>query len=253
MSMASIGADLSSYLARLDYVLAGAKPYPWAAAHGLSRGAIGRMLKGQLPDPEKMVPLVRSEGLSLSWLLTGQGTPYLVHCPSSDAQGADLVRQLAEEMGKPGGVLLRNADNQDEVVAVLAEPAAKAALGAEAYIYRHGEVIGGQVLREHTAQAVMDTCQNPKSRIIDGSKWRRLSSGYMALSELWTLIDTQPKRFPRPQPLPEIAAAPPRIETVSDLSDWEREILESLRGVPQSVRDTVAAMVKAAAEAAREK
>lgn len=51
---------------RLSIAMQGRRPYAWAADVHLSRGAIGRLQKGNLPDAVKLVPALRIDRLSLS-------------------------------------------------------------------------------------------------------------------------------------------------------------------------------------------
>lgn len=236
LGIASMGDEIEAFLARLQRVLDGRKPYPWAAANGLSRGAIGRLLKGQLPDPEKLLPLIRNEGLSLSWLMTGQGTPYLFHAPATDAQSAELICQLSAEMGRPSALIVRNAEDPQRVVVVLSEWVHKEPSEGEPYDYRHAEVIAGPAGASLAAAAAMRESSEAEERHLAGGTWRRLASGYMSLQELWTTKST---------PVIAVADRSPD-EGFGDLSEQERRLIEALRSATAPLRATVVAMVEAA-------
>jgi len=69
---------------RLDLVLAGRKPYPWAESIGITRGTVGRMLKGEVPGPDVLGLIMRTENASITWLAEGIGAPYIVHWFATD-------------------------------------------------------------------------------------------------------------------------------------------------------------------------
>lgn len=243
--MTSTVIEVDEYLARLERVLAGRKPYPWAAANGISRGTIGRMLKGELPDPARLVPVLRSEGLSLTWLLTGQGTPFVVHSPTSDAQGADLIRQYLEEMGAPSVSIIRNAEASSSLVVALTEHVSKAPADAEPYEYDHSEVIAGPRLGALSAAAAAEASAVRRATF-DGPSWRRLASGYMSLIELAERIAATPALYaiaPRSAPISRVAEPEP---TLGELSELEQKMIAALRALPIGVRETMVKMVEAA-------
>lgn len=82
---------------RLRQVLDGRSPWKWGESVLLSAGTIGRLLKGSLPDPEKLVPAIRIENLSLTWLVDGLGTPFLTVTPQSDSEAASWINSNMED------------------------------------------------------------------------------------------------------------------------------------------------------------
>lgn len=250
-----MGVDVEELLARIDRARGSQKVYPWGAANGLGRGTIGRLLKGSLPDAELLIPMVRREGLSLSWLLTGQGTPYVFHSPASDAQGADLVRALFDEMSMPRVLILRNRDSlegQARVAVVLSETVHKHQAGSEPYTYEHAEVIGGAECGPLTASVALGTRSAQCKRIIlNDPEWRRLVSGYMALPELWELVEICPTDT-RPDYVTVASKSEPSAsDRWNTLSDLEQRVVTSLRRLDGGMRETTASMVEAAARVSR--
>lgn len=79
---------------RLEQVLSGRRPYPWAESLGITRGTVGRMLKGEIPGPEILGLIMRAENVSITWLTTGVGAPYLVHWCATD----EACRQHLDEL-----------------------------------------------------------------------------------------------------------------------------------------------------------
>lgn len=232
--------DVSEFMARLTHVLGERKPYPWGAEVGLSRGAIHRMLQGDLPDPARLVPMARIEGLSLTWLLTGQGTPYVLHVPASDAQGADLVEQLADEMSQPAALLVTNRTDPTAAVALLVEHVTKTPADGEPYEYDHAELIGGPRCSTMTATAVARHCRDVRRIALDAPLWRRLASGHMALSELRGIADKTPALVIAPA---AVAEEPAEYGT----SELEERVITAMRKLPRAARELIARMVEAAA------
>lgn len=81
----------NTFLDRLQRVLGGRKPHPWAAGVGWTRGVVDSLKDGGVPSPEFLAALGRAEGVSLNWMLTGEGQPFRVAVCVSDAQAASLV------------------------------------------------------------------------------------------------------------------------------------------------------------------
>lgn len=82
---------LDSVGARLQQVLGDRSAWKWARAVGLTPGTVGRMIEGHLPGAEKLIPAARMENLSLTWLCTGEGTPFLLTPIAADADARALV------------------------------------------------------------------------------------------------------------------------------------------------------------------
>lgn len=79
---------------RLGQLLAGRKIHPWGAALGVSKGAAETMSKGQVPGAEILRLIRYQEGVSLGWLVTGDGAPFVLeHCDDPRT----LAQALADE------------------------------------------------------------------------------------------------------------------------------------------------------------
>jgi|GEM_PF-3300183 len=84
---------MDQFSQRLTRLLAGRKIHPWAAALGVSKGAAETMGKGQVPGAEILRLIRLKEGASIGWLVTGDGSPFVVeHC----AEPEWLAQQLAQ-------------------------------------------------------------------------------------------------------------------------------------------------------------
>jgi len=93
---------MESFSDRLGQLLAGRKIHPWAAALGVSKGAAETMGRGQVPGAEILRLIRFREGVSLGWLVTGDGAPFVLeHCDD----GVGLAQELAAEAGQCAGAL----------------------------------------------------------------------------------------------------------------------------------------------------
>ncbi|MCW8831418.1 MAG: hypothetical protein OQK32_07865 [Gammaproteobacteria bacterium] len=83
---------------RLKMLLSGRKIHSWGDKIGLTKTILTRMNKGIMPGADKLSPAIRAENLSLSWLIDGIGSPYLVnHCISDEDCYATLDELYIEQ------------------------------------------------------------------------------------------------------------------------------------------------------------
>lgn len=136
---------------RLERILAGRQPYPWAKTVAMSRGAMQRLLRGSFPDPVKLVPACRVENLSLSWFVGNIGQPYLVHAHATDDAAAHTMRTLLSD--EPGWhiFVMRSTCGWMPILHRYCE--SETAEGVR-YSYRAVEVIAGPA-GEATAQVLV--------------------------------------------------------------------------------------------------
>lgn len=149
-------------------------PWKWAEQVLLSPGAIGRLLKGSMPDPAKLVPAIRVENLSLTWLLDGYGAPFVVAALPTDLAAAQLLdSMLADE--PDSAVLFAFSDHGYTVVVhtpVIAEHAGKS------YSYRQTTILGGAAPGAKT-RAVVDAFAARQH-----NTWRKVGP-YLAASQIY--------------------------------------------------------------------
>lgn len=238
--------DAEGIAQRLGIVLRGRKPYSWGQAFGLSRGTIGRMLKGMLPTPDRLLPALRGENLSLTWLITGQGTPYLVHSPVSDAEGADLVRRLKREMGAPRFTVVTAPGKR--VAVVLSEEVSKTDPDGNRYSYQHLEVIGGSALGHLTLDQVEHRATDRRVGM-SVQDWERLASGQMSASELLAYkpkLHLVPVTYAPPGDSAPSMVASEAKSSYGNISAAERKLIDAWRNAPDATRRMVLKMLDAA-------
>lgn len=72
---------------RLLMLIGDAKPYSWAAKHGMARASMFNVLNNNgLPSANQLIKISESTGVSTDWLLTGKGPKYKNEKTASPAQ-----------------------------------------------------------------------------------------------------------------------------------------------------------------------
>ncbi len=167
---------------RVEYLLRGRKPSPWAEWVGLSQGTISRLKTGQLPNPDKLSIACRAENLSLTWLLEGIGAPYIVHNVTSTDEGTAHVRELiGEEEWRP--LIVASARGSSLVLHMPGQ--ARTEKGGTCD-YRIVSVIGGDYDARRVAELLgLDRSPILTSIEVDNDEWQRLATGYMGSTELF--------------------------------------------------------------------
>lgn len=86
---------------KIQLILADRRPYPWGEALGFHKGTVAKMVKqGSPPGPEFLSIISRVENVSITWLLTGEGSPFMATVFASDAEAEYLLdMHLTDEPG----------------------------------------------------------------------------------------------------------------------------------------------------------
>ncbi|HDI3145846.1 TPA: transcriptional regulator [Vibrio cholerae] len=83
---------------RLTFILNDRKRTPWGSSLGFTSTSISSMFGGHVPGPEFLQAIRKAENVNLNWLLTGEGSPFVVeHFLSADALSDYLAAMLHEE------------------------------------------------------------------------------------------------------------------------------------------------------------
>jgi len=77
------GSELDTgFASRLRTLIGGEKPYAWAARVGLSKGVFtGIWRTGSTPRPKTLEKIRAATGVSIDWLLRGEGAPFPADAP----------------------------------------------------------------------------------------------------------------------------------------------------------------------------
>ena len=173
-----------SFEERLEVVLGDRKIHPWGKQLGLTRGTIQRLKEGSFPDPEKLMPACRVENLSLSWLLFGIGTPYLVQVAVDPGDAMDRMDALWTD--EPWSMLVAHTDSS--WLPVLHQPAELLLPEGNRLPYRMVQIITGAI-KGCEARLVERLTREPISHVgsieLSDHDWRRLAGGYMGPIELF--------------------------------------------------------------------
>jgi hypothetical protein len=164
---------------RFRELLRGRTATPWANWLGISQGTLSRLKKGELPDPEKLTAVCRAENLSLTWLLDGLGSPYLVHHVVDEEDAERAVDQLLAD--EPWLMLLVVCEARALVVL---HQAASIEIKNARCDYMAVEVITG-CYDAHSIAAAFDRASAMQVLEVDDMQWWRLATGYMSATELF--------------------------------------------------------------------
>ena len=110
----------NNFLSRLKFVLSGRKIFPWSAGLGISSGSATHLNSGKTPNTETLVLIARAEHLSIHWLLTGDGAPYLVYKGDSDLEIAEHLGSLLHD--EPDQWTIHMLNSGSAVVLLLTQP-----------------------------------------------------------------------------------------------------------------------------------
>lgn len=125
---------------RLETVAAGRKLTVWAKSLGLSSGTASRLSKGIAPGPEQLIPILKSENVSITWLLEGRGAPYIVsQCVTAEDMFETLETLVVDEPEDWQVYALGDGDNG---VVILTQPG-KYVAGNQEIDYTILEIISG--------------------------------------------------------------------------------------------------------------
>ncbi|AYV20480.1 transcriptional regulator [Vibrio mediterranei] len=83
---------------RLTFVLKDRKKTPWGNSLGFTSTSISTMFNGHTPGPEFLSSIRRAENVNLNWLLTGEGSPYIVeYFQTADALSDYVCAMIHDE------------------------------------------------------------------------------------------------------------------------------------------------------------
>lgn len=89
--------EKDNFIDRLMSVLGNRKLYPWGMALGFSSATLARLKRGSSPKGDTLAMIARTENASISWLLTGQGAPFLVQRADTDEDLSALLHAYLDD------------------------------------------------------------------------------------------------------------------------------------------------------------
>lgn len=162
-------------------VLNGRKLTPTMTALGWAASTCSKVMNsGHVPGPDYLVQFAKAENVSLSWLLYGEGSPYVVAWHPSDDSAADVFQQLLSDEPYWQGTLVVHGNR----MAVVLDQEAVSEFRDNQYHYHAIEIHTGRlgsrsldVLDAHGIGYVIKFNREQMDRLI---------SGYMGTYELFT-------------------------------------------------------------------
>lgn len=156
------------FMERLKLLIGDEKPFAWASRVGIPSSTFARIWKAGTVPTAKFLRLIRQNtGVSLDWLLTGEGPMWAGEAAAAPAPTP--VESPPVPLGAPPGALLFDEEILREVLhaveLVLARrpvppaPAAKARLAAAMYrlmLRRHGAGGNSKAMRETIAADIAE-------------------------------------------------------------------------------------------------
>jgi len=210
--------SMSTPAERLGYLLRGRKPYSWARDVALSRGAMDRLLKGNFPDPEKLVPACRVENISLTWWLDGIGSPYVVYIAASPDDHASLARTMQEDEPSLRAVRVQCIDGYRMAF----YQQASILVGEDHREYAHITMIGGSAGEQYIGLDIH------REITLDRDQSKRYAKGFMGAFEFLNLLKHTKETAVMEPPSPPYGGPTPRqklLSEIDNLADGDIDVL----------------------------
>lgn len=91
--------NLEAFKERLAFVIGNEPPYTWAKRIGLGKSTLAGILnEGANPRTSTLIKIATSTDISINWLLTGKGSPWMNTLPYPYQEGA---MTMVKEPGEP--------------------------------------------------------------------------------------------------------------------------------------------------------
>lgn len=237
---------MNSFYDRLVFVLGDNDKHPWGDRLGISPTKISNMFRGEghIPNHESLALIRRVENVSITWLITGDGAPYVVSRCQLDAEACELLRQHLKD--EPNWAIHIAACEPDFTV-VLSQPC-RIKSGERDIEYFCIEIISGA--GPDTLHVAFEARQKHPVFLLRlrRAEFQRLSTGWMGNMELFGWRHT-PSLLDQASPLVDTApifalphVAEPRA--VYGLPTDERELLDVYRELPEAKKKAVLTLLK---------
>jgi len=223
-----------NFLSRLLFLLGDRKKYPWGSHIGLDRGIIERLFNGQEAKGETLAHISRAENASITWMLEGKGSPYLVARCINDNEASNYLNGLLEEQGWTAYI----CETSGRTALVLTMPASFKTKKEEIIDYTVVEIITSP--GPSTFNRLKQANLNSQSLSMNHDQFNRLCTGWMGLQELLGLLKTAQQinnadltLLINANPAPTAPLDDPRLWHMLDLyralTDTERdEVIDSI-------------------------
>ncbi|MDH5393943.1 MAG: hypothetical protein OEY11_12210 [Gammaproteobacteria bacterium] len=112
-------SDNCNFLSNIEFLLGKQDKHPWGKQIGLSTGTVSRMFQGKIPGHEVLNAISKYENASITWMVTGETSPYLITTLIDDEELAEHLNELLDQDWK---ISILNGKTKQSVI-VLSKPA----------------------------------------------------------------------------------------------------------------------------------
>lgn len=231
---------------RVMYLLRGRKMARWSAAVGLEREKARRLAHGKVPVADSLTGPARVENLSLTWLLSGEGRPFLTFSPLNAEDAADHIDVLLGEEDDWRPLVVASPQGWS---VVLHQPAETVGHDKKPIRYEAVAIIGGLHQDRILVDRALDARDNCQLLLMKSQDAKRLFTGYMGTTELFGLLD-EPGLADHAVPFSWDGFQAGTSKAIDDsapedrISSSERETVRQLRALDSSERKVVLRMIK---------
>lgn len=241
------------FLSRLKHVSGGRYVTAWLKGLGLSGSVVTGLSRGNIPKGQTLMHLLCMENVNASWLLTGEGNPYLVEVAASDT---DARARINDALKSPGWAVVMATDKLNHAL-IFMGPARFVLEDKPPRPYTAVTVLanpGPEALMALTASA-----GDVRSLLVSEARFQDLTLGRLGSYQLLgdraspgLLAKAQPLQAAMAETIAEHAARYNAGPTGEAISPDEAALLGKYRGLSQADRTRVQTIVDALAAAVRD-
>ncbi|KFA98767.1 hypothetical protein [Vibrio sp. ER1A] len=218
---------------RLTLVLNDRKKTPWGTSLGFTSTSISSMFNGHVPGPEFLQAIRKAENVNLNWLLTAQGTPFVIENYHDSFVLNDAVCELIKDEAWQVAI----CSHQDTAIVIMHLPAQYNFKG-KWIDYEELEILVGPL-----SEQLIETCTRYQIKMGGGVYIPEISddlkndimSGHYGtyligncISPVGQQTDLSELRFSLPEPKQSAVSLPLMREVVRLIEKCEKELYERL-------------------------
>lgn len=161
---------------RIETILQGRKLSPWARQMGLSNSFVTRTRENKPPNSMALGLISKVERVSINWLLTGMGVPFIVSTIPRDEDFAEYLDILSDENWD--ATIMVCYEYPNFAIATLQQPGQLSLGNGSMLDYTIHEVVYGAT-GGYTAEVLGEKYPGWKQLTIDKKSFELLSEGQM--------------------------------------------------------------------------
>ena len=170
-------------------MMAGRKPAHWAKRHSISNGTLSRLSENNVPGPEILTVMQRTENVNVNWLLGSGRNPFMIDTHIDQTSFIDYLNYHSEDTDYHLDYLL--AENLNTLVVVFSQPASMQ-FKDKTIGYKHLEVLAGPITEAtlKTLSALKHKHAHSHEFILSDIQTRQLTRGEFGTYLLFGDTDT---------------------------------------------------------------